>query len=148
MNILFNDTITVYNYYRDAETGNEIWKRTVVKGVQWRHNRIETVTRKNEQEVSRTESITIDFNHSYGNTASYLPSHEFKKLKPDELSDFWTLNTRDGQDKLVLGICDKEIGTDCKLSELEEYAQYVATVVVVADNRNMPRLKHIKVVGK
>lgn len=148
MSVLFNDVITVYNYRQNKDTGKETWKRTVVKGVQWRHNRKELSTSNNEQSFSRAESITIDFTHDYGNMAQYVPPHEFKKLPDEEISGYWTLDAREGQDVLVLGMSDYEIGTDCRLSGLSDLFQYTATVTAVSDNRNMPRLKNIKVVAK
>lgn len=148
MSVLFNDVITVYNYRQNKDTGKETWKRTVVKGVQWRHNRKELSTSNNEQSFSRAESITVDFTHDYGNMAQYVPPHEFKKLPDEEISGYWTLDAREGQDVLVLGMSDYEIGTDRRLSELSDLFQYTATVTAVSDNRNMPRLKNIKVVAK
>lgn len=148
MNVLFNDVITVYNYRQNKDTGKEIWKRTVVKGVQWRHNRKELSTSNNEQSFSRAESITVDFTHDYGNMAQYVPPHEFRRMPDEEISGYWTLDAKEGQDVLVLGISEYEIGRDCRLSELSDLFQYTATVTAVSDNRNMPRLKNIKVVAK
>jgi len=48
----------------------------------------------------------------------------------------------------VLGISENEITKGRELSEVKEDFQYVVTVTAVSDNRNRPRLKHIKVVGK
>lgn len=148
MNVLFNDTMTVYNYRQDKDTGKDTWKRTVVKGVQWRHNRKELSTSINEQSLPRAESITIDFVRDYGNTAQYVPPHEFRRIPDGEISEYWTLDIKEGQDVLVLGISDYEIGTDCRLSELSDLFQYTATVTAVSDNRSVPRLKNIKVVAK
>lgn len=47
-----------------------------------------------------------------------------------------------------MGEATQEIGQDFKISELREQHQYAVTVTSVSDNRNMPRLKHIKVVAK
>lgn len=148
MSILFNDTMTVYNYRRNENTGMETWKRTVVRGVQWRHNRKELSTKNNEQSFSRVESITVDFGRSYGNETRYVPPHEFRRLPDEEIAGCWTLDAKEGQDVLVQGISEYEIGTDCSLSELYSLFQYAATVAAVSDNRNMPRLKNIKVVAK
>ncbi len=71
MNVLFRDTMTVYNYRKNKDSGEETWHRTVVRGVQWRHNRMELVTSHNVQELSVAERITIDFKRNYGN-AQYL----------------------------------------------------------------------------
>lgn len=148
MNVLFNDAMTVYNYRQNRETGEETWHRTVVKGVQWRHNRKELSTSGNTQSFPMAESITIDFKRDYGNAAAYLPPHEFRRLSDEEITKYWTLDAKEGQDVLVLGISEYEIGADCGLSQLSELFQYTGTVTAVSDNRNMPRLKNIKVVAK
>ena len=44
MSVLFTDTMTVYNFYRDPETDEESWIRSVVKGVQWRHNKTDVTS--------------------------------------------------------------------------------------------------------
>lgn len=147
MSVLFRDTMTVYNYYKDKKSREERWHRTVVRGVQWRHNRKELTVSKNEQSVSRAESITIDFGHSYGN-ARYVPPNEFKAMSEEEIASCWTLDVEDGMDVLVLGISRYEIGQDCRLSDLPGLFQYVATVTAVSDNRNTRGLKNIKVVAK
>lgn len=148
MNILFRDTMTVYNFRRDKTTGEEKWHRTVVKGIQWRHNRNELSVSNNVQSIAKAEHITIDFGHSYGNTAYYIPPCEYKAVPEEEIAKYWTLDTSEGMDVLVLGESEYEINVDCKLSELPKYFQYTVIVTAVSDNRNMPRLKHIKVVGK
>lgn len=148
MNILFRDTMTVYNFHRDKTTGAEKWHRTVVKGIQWRHNRNELSVSNNVQSIAKAEHITIDFGHSYGNTAHYIQPCEYKSVPEEEIAKYWTLDTSEGMDVLVLGESEYEINVDCKLSELSKYFQYTVTVTAVSDNRNMPRLKHIKVVGK
>ncbi len=146
MSVLFRDTMTVYNYHRDQSSGEEHWNRTVVRGVQWRHNRRELSTSHHEQSAARVESITVDFRRSYGN-ADYVPPNEYRAMTEEEASNFWTLDVSEGMDVLVLGISDYEIGKDCRLSELAGFFQYVATVRAVSDNRNTPRLKNIKVVA-
>lgn len=152
MNVLFNDVMTVYNYRQnkntEKNTEKDTWKRTVVKGVQWRHNRKELSTSNNEQNLTRAESITVDFSRDYGNMAQYVPPHEFKRMPDEEISGYWTLDAKEGQDVLVLGISEYEIGRDCRLLELSDLFQYTATVTAVSDNRNMPRLKNIKVVAE
>lgn len=147
MSVLFTDTMTVYNYHRDPDTEKETWLRSVVKGVQWSHNKTEVTTSGNVQTESKVESITIDFQRSYGNK-SYLPPTEYAKLPEEEAGNYWTLNARAGQDVIVLGMSDKEISRSYKLSDLQKDFQYAVTVTAVSDNRNRPRLKTIKVVGK
>lgn len=147
MSILFTDIMTVYNYHRDSDTEKETWFRSVIRGVQWSHNKTETTTSGNVQTESKVESITVDFQRSYGNKP-YLPPTEYAKLTAEQAAGFWTLNSRSGQDVLVLGESDKEISRAYKLLDLLDDFQYAVTVTAVSDNRNRPRLKTIKVVGK
>lgn len=147
MNILFTDTMTVYNYHRDPDTEKETWLRSVVKGVQWSHNKTEVTTSGNVQTETKVEKITIDFQRGYG-SKPYLTPTEFSKLTAEEAKAYWTLNARAGQDVIVLGEADKEISRAYKISDLQDDFQYVVTITAVSDNRNRPRLKTIKVVGK
>lgn len=147
MSVLFTDTMTVYNYHRDPDTEKETWLRSVVKGVQWSHNKTEVTTSGNVQTESKVESITIDFQRSYGNKP-YLAPTEYAKLPEEESTNYWTLNAKTGQDVIVLGVSDKEISRTYKLLDLQKDFQYAVTVTAVSDNRNRPRLKTIKVVGK
>lgn len=147
MSVLFTDIMTVYNYHRDPDTERETWFRSVIRGVQWSHNKTESTISGNVQTEAKVESITVDFQRSYGNKP-YLPPTEYAKLTAEQAAGFWTLNSRSGQDVLVLGESDKEISRAYKLSDLLDDFQYAVTVTAVSDNRNRPRLKTIKVVGK
>lgn len=147
MSVLFTDTMTVYNYRRDPDTGQETWIRSVVRGVQWSHNKSEVTTSGGVQTESKVERITIDFQRRYGNK-SYLPPQEYARLSDEERGDFWTLDAKQGKDIMVLGVSEREISRDYRISRLLEDHQYAVTVTAVSDNRNRPRLKHIKVTGK
>lgn len=147
MSVLFTDTMTVYNHYCMEDTGEDIWNRTVVKGVQWCHNKSELSTSNGVQSENKVERITIDFQRSYGNKP-YLPPNEYKKLSSEEAAAYWTLDAKNGQDILVLGESGHEISREYRIKELEKDFQYAVTATSVSDNRNRPRLKHIKVVAK
>lgn len=147
MSVLFTDVMTVYNYYRDPDTEKEIWIRTVVKGIQWSHNKSEITTSGNVQTENKVEKITVDFQRAYENKP-YLPSQEYAKLTDEERGNYWTLDAKQGKDIIVLGISEKEISRGYRISELFNDFQYAVTVTAVSDNRNRPRLKHIKVTGK
>ena len=147
MGVLFTDTMTVYNYFRDSESGKEIWNRSVVHGVQWSHNKSEVSISGNTKTESKVESITIDFQRNYGNKL-YIPPDEYRKLSEEEKGRYWTLDAKTGNDVLVLGDIGQEIGRQYRISELIKDYQYAVTVTAVSDNRNRPRLKHIKVVAK
>ncbi len=147
MSVLFTDTMTVYNYHRDPDTGQETWNRSVVRGVQWSHNKSEVTTSGSVQTENKVEKITVDFQKKYGNKP-YLPPQEYAKLPDEEREGFWTLDAKLGKDIMVFGVSEQEISREYRISRLSEDFQYVATVTVVSDNRNKPRLKNIKVVGK
>ena len=147
MSVLFTDVMTVYNYHRDPDTEKETWLRSVVKGVQWSHNKTEVTTSGNVQTETKVESITIDFQRGYGNKP-YLPPTQYAKLTSEQAGEYWTLNPKTGQDVIVLGETEQEISRAYRLADLQNDFQYAVTVTAVSDNRNRPRLKTIKVVGK
>ena len=147
MSVLFTDTMTVYNFHRDPKTDEEVWLRSVVKGVQWRHNKTDVTSSGGVQTESKVESITVDFQRGYGNKP-YLDPQKFRKLSAEEAAEYWTLDVRTNQDKLVLGESEKEIGEHYRLTDLKEDFQYAVTVTEVSDNRGRIRLKIIKVVGR
>lgn len=147
MSVLFTDTMTVYNHRQDPDTGKDTWSRSVIRGVQWSHNKTEVSTSGGVQTESKVETITIDFQRAYGNKP-YLPPNEYRKLSAEECVKYWTLDAKCGQDVLVLGETEQEISRGYKLADLMKDFQYAVTVTAVSDNRNRPRLRHIKAVGK
>ncbi len=144
-NVLFTDVMTVYNYCRNEE--HEGWSRSVVRGVQWSHNKTEVSVSDGVQSEGKVERITVDFSRGYGNKP-YLPPNEYRKLPPDRCGDYWTLDAKTGQDILVLGETTQEISRQYRISALKNDSQYAVTVAAVSDNRNRRLLKQIKVVGK
>ena len=93
MSVLFTDIMTVYNFFRNPDTDTELWNRTIIKGVQWSHNKSEVSTSNGVQTESKVERITIDFTRAYGNKA-YLPPNEYRKLSSEEVTAYWTLEDR------------------------------------------------------
>ncbi len=138
--MLFTDVATVYNHYVDNNVDK--WKRTVIKGVQWSHNKIETSVSNGTQTQTRVESVTIDFGRDYGN-ATYSAAKEFATSH-----NGWTLNNKSKLDVMVLGEVTTEISASYPLDRLFTDYQYVGTVSSVSDNRNRDFLKTIKVVLK
>ena len=147
MSVLFTDTMTVYNYYRDQETEKEYWIRSVVRGVQWSHNKKEITVSGGVMAENRVESLTIDFQHNYDNKP-YIDPVEFSKLPKEEAENYWTLNGRSGQDIAVLGVSEKDISREYRLQDLINDFYYSGTITSVTDNRNRSRLKNIKAVVK
>lgn len=140
---IFTDKMTIYNHYKDAD-GKDCWNRTIVKGVQWRHNKKELSMSGKVQTETCVESITIDFKGLYGNKA-YIEPRNYEK--DENKGNYWTLNSEDGLDIVILGEITQEIAGDYKLSNLKEDFD-CRTIVSVTDNRNRDFLKHIKVVAK
>ena len=147
MSVLFTDTMTVYNHRQDPDTEKDTWIRSVIRGVQWSHNKTEVSTSGGVQTEIKVESITIDFQRAYGNKP-YLPPNEYRKLSAEECIKYWTLDAKCGQDVLVLGETEQDISRAYKIADLMKDFQYAVTVTAVSDNRNRKRLKHIKAVGK
>lgn len=145
MSVLFHETMTVYNF--SLENGVERWRRTVVRGIQWRHGKKEVTVKDQVATESRVESITIDFQRSYGNKP-YVDPDCYRELTATEKDNCWTLDDRTEKDVVVYGERMEEISKDYRLSALMKDYQYAVTVKAVSDNRNRRGLKHIKVVGE
>lgn len=140
---LFTDVMTVYNHVHDGAAGTDSWQRTVIRGVQWSNDVVKASLSGGVMTVRRVESVTIDFQRSYGN-AQYLDPVAFAAA--EDKSGSWTLDPREGQDVLVLGETDREIGGGYRLSDLRRDFPRCGTVTEVSDNRNRRFLKHVRVV--
>ncbi len=145
MSVLFNETMTVYNYSRDAD-GTERWRRTVIRGIQWRHRKKDVTVKDQVATETRVESVTVDFQRSYGNKP-YIEPDQYKRLDSEQKEAYWTLDDKSEQDVIVYGERSEEISEEYRLSFLMKDHQYAVTVKSVSDNRNRRGLKHIKVVG-
>ncbi len=145
MSVLFHETMTVYNFGLEAD-GSEKWRRTVVRGIQWRHGKRELTVKDQVATESRMESITVDFQRSYGNRP-YVSPDQYRKLTAEEKDNCWTLDDRTEKDVIVYGEQTEEISREYRLSALMKEYQYAVTVRAVSDNRNRRCLKTIKVVG-
>ena len=145
MSVLFTDVMTVYNYIYDEKTEQESWKRTVVKGVQWSHNKDAVGVSNGVQTGKKVESITIDFQRRYGNE-TYIDPMRFKLL--ENKAGFWTLNAKDCKDVVVLGESEEDISNEYRIHQLKQDFQYCGTVTSVSDNRNRRFLQQIKVVAE
>lgn len=141
----FTDTMTVYNYRR--ETDGEHWYRSVIQGVQWRHGKRRVTAKDGVFTDEPEESITIDFGRQYEDNKPYLDPMEYQKLPAEQAAGYWTLDSRNGMDVVACGEVLQEVNADYGISRLrKEYPAFI--VVAVSDNRNRPRLKHIRVVAK
>ena len=129
---IFTDTITVYNHLPDDR-----YQRTVVKGVMVTGKTVKTVTADGKVNLAATVNITIP--------ESAVCERKFRKLPDTE--GYWTLDDAGNLDVIVRGEVAAEITDEYRIKHLR--ADYdCVTVAEVSDNRNKPRLKHIKVVCK
>lgn len=140
--MLFTDTATIYNHYR--ADNKDKFKRTVLKGVQWSHNKVQTTISNGTATENKVESLTFDFSRNYENE-TYINPIEFGK--EDDHSGHWTLNSKGGKDMAVLGI-GSEITDTYTIKDLKADNQYFGVVAEVSDNRNRDHLKTIKAVIK
>ena len=121
--VLFRkDTITIFN--KQVEAGKDVIYRTVIKGVDFQNNVLQTIVSNNIQ-VGHNTLIFID-------KAGYLPPKAYAKL--ENKSGYFTLNTGD---KIVKG----EIPAISSLKDLNEY-DYVVTVKAVLETSS-----HLEVTG-
>lgn len=135
---IFNDTITIYNHKED-----DSYQRTVVRGVMYSSRTEKTVTADGKINLATTVSVTIP--ETAVCNRRYVTKREFKVLT--DTSECWTLNESDNLDVIVWGAVEQELTEDYRLKHLK--ADYdCVTVAAIEDNRNKPRLKHIKVVCK
>lgn len=135
---IFNDTITIYNHKEDGS-----YQRTVVCGVMYSSRTEKTVTADGKINLATTVSVTIP--ETAVCNRRYVTKREFKVLT--DTSECWTLNESDNLDVIVWGAVEQELTEDYRLKHLK--ADYdCVTVAAIEDNRNKPRLKHIKVVCK
>ena len=142
----FTDTMTVYNYRRDAD--GEHWLRSVIHGVQWRHGKRRVEVSKGVFTDEPEESLTIDFQRAYEGNKPYVHPQEYQKMTADQAAACWTVDQSNRNDVVVCGKIEQEISADYNISQLKKDYPDVFNVVSVADNRNRPRLKHIRVVAK
>ena len=121
--VLFRkDTITIFK--KQVEAGKDVIYRTVIKGVDFQDNVLQTIVNNNIQ-VGRNTLIFID-------KAGYMPPKAYAKL--ENKGGYFTLNTGD---KIVKG----EIPAISSLKDLNEY-DYVVTVKAVLETSS-----HLEVTG-
>lgn len=138
---VFNDTVTLYNYYQDKLTRVDKWRRTVLKGVMWRRTTTKTVS-DSQIQIDDSVSVTIPYREGY------LPPKQYAKLPNDEMGNYWTLNSDNNLDVMVLGELDIDVTDDYTITNLKKDYDDVVTISAVSDNARTNHLKHWKVSGK
>lgn len=138
---MFSEKMTVYNHMEID--GEEVWQRTVVDHVMWRHGKSQAELNDGVLSSSRVESVTVDFGRR--RNADYLPPGQFAAC--EDKAAHWTLDSDTNMDIVVLGECPAQITDDYTVSRLlKDNCGCCGTVKAVSDNRNRPGLPHIKVV--
>ncbi|NFN94927.1 hypothetical protein FDB28_12695 [Clostridium botulinum] len=129
MGVLFkNADITIYNRYYDNENAYDMYKRTVIKGVNWQSKRNATVSDKGVN----VEDSTLIFIDKLDN---YVSPRRFQFLSHEERKNNFTFAIGD---KIVKGNIDFEI-TNLKphsLADLQNNFDNVITVMAIRELSN------------
>ena len=135
----FTETITLYN--SAVEDRVQVWRRTVIRGVQWtQRRRINFDT--NGRSVYETEtSVTIPFDAD-ADGKTYLAPKEYQAAESHDA--VWTLNPANGDDVIVYGECPWNISEAYTLDDLNREYGYVS-IHAVSDNTARAHLKNWKV---
>lgn len=138
---MFNQEVTVINYYRDRLTKLEMWTKTYIKGCMWHEIQVTSVNNNTIQSDDAIECTILDL-------TNYVPYKQFLKLTNDQKLTKWTINPSKGQDYIVLGHVTEEINENYTPDDLIKDYDNVATVLSFSDNSMTDRLKNFKVLGK
>ncbi len=127
--VLFkNADITIYNRYYDNENAYDMYKRTVVEGVNWQSKRNATVSDKGVN-VADSTLIFID------KLDNYVSHRRFQLLSNEERKNKFTFAIGD---KIVKGNINFEI-TNLKphsLVDLQKNFDNVVTIVAIRELSN------------
>lgn len=136
--LLFNDTITIVNRYLDPLTKLDKYNKTVLEGCQWTQKTTKTVV-NGTIEIDDSIEVTIPYREGY------LPPKQYAKIPNDEMPKYWTLNSENNLDIIVLGEIDGKVTS---VADVKQQYDNVATISAVGDYTSVPYLKHWKVEGK
>lgn len=125
--LLFTDTITLYNHH------NGTWHRSVLEGVQWQDKVTKAVDSNGKMHITPDVNITVLYRDGYVSPNKYV-------------GDGFTFGL-DNLDVVVLGVCDKEITDTYTITDLQDEYN-AATISAVADNTSRQYLKHWRVTAK
>ena len=124
----FTETITLYNHTRENRADK--WYRTVIRGVMWSQERINS-TDSNGRSVFETEvNLTIPVEADTGGKKYVNPSDFDIAL---DKTDKWTLNPANGDDVAVYGECLSEISDTFTVDDLAK-EQTMISIMAVSDN--------------
>lgn len=133
---IFTDTVTLYNYIKAGR--EDVWTRTVLKGVQARTGRTESSDGEGTAQQSESLSLTIPFDVDSGGKPY---------AAPEALTETsWTLKADNGMDIVVMGVCELMPGAELSIDKLMQQTE-AYTISSVRDNTRRRYLKHWKVGG-
>jgi|LSQA01.1.fsa_nt_gi hypothetical protein len=143
---LFRETITIYNYfsYKDGTDIKREWRRTVIRGVQWRDRTNRVQDSSGVTRFEKSASVTIPLNADAGGKMYAAPA-QYAALDPLD-TGYWTLDDA-GNDLIVSGDCLSEITDVYGVKDLRKEYPKTRAIQAVSDNTNAPILKHWKING-
>lgn len=135
----FTETITLYNHA--VENRTEVWRRTVIRGVQWTGKRVNAFSETGKSVFEQQINLTIPINADTGGKR-YVGPKEYNTAS--DKTELWTLDPESGDDVIVYGECPAEISADYTLSKLaRDYT--MVTIMAVSNNTHRAALKTWKV---
>lgn len=138
--MIFNDIVTLINHYYDAITREDRFNKTILTDCMWRRKSQKSVS-NNQIQIADYISITIPFRDGY------VPPNVYQKLPNDEKKKYFTLNTENNMDIVILGEVMEDVFDYSSLQEIEKKYEY-HTIAGVSDNTLVYNLKHWKVDAK
>ena len=142
---MFSDSITIYNYFRDAKNGIDVaYYKTQISGVMW-SEKVET-TFSSSKIITADKVVWITIPTSKMSCdKEYLAYAQWQDS--DDKDSYWTVNPS-GQDVVAKGALDAELSSTYTLSKLKADYGDAVTVISFADYTNRNGLKHYKVGGR
>lgn len=139
--LIFDDIVTIINHYYDTITREDRFNKTVLYGnCMWRKKTVKTVS-NNQIQVDDAISLTILYRNGY------IEPRKYSKLPNDEKKKYFTLNSQDNTDLVVLGEVKEDIFDYASIQELKSNYEWV-TIAGVSDNTMVDGLRNWKVTAK
>lgn len=138
---MFEQSVTVYNYYKDPVTRNEYWYRSIIENVQWTQTQERTVTAAGVVNLANLMQLIFQL----PTNKPYVAPIDYAKLPADIMPQYFTLDPRSGTDLIVLTPITQEITTTYTIAKLKTDYGYV-TISSNADYRHIDG--HLEVICK
>lgn len=137
---MFDETITLYNKFRDVDTKRIVYVRSEIEGVSF-VERQKTSVDKDGFHSKDTFIIRITDQSRELNGKTYINSNEWAKLDKDKRLQHYTLQM---DDKIIKGSIDVDVKDD-RIGVLDDF-ESACTILSISDNRS-GLLPHLKVGG-